>query len=163
MNKGTEAGRIDKDRRVWWWIGGAALLIGLTVWSLAINATYPKLSQAWKPTKGIITRVTREMVPEYKRPDRPVDRLIIAFQSGSKGCTARTTTGPDIWKVGDTALILFHPQRPNESHIMYSDRESALLLCEDANLDSLQLDFDGVHHLFDSLRNADWNPPIPPR
>ena len=59
---------------------------------------------------------------------------------------------------GVTVLILFNPQSPAEGHIMYSDRESALLLCDYADHDSLNLAFDGVHHLFDSLRQSNWAP-----
>lgn len=140
------------------WIAvGILLLLGITLWSLAINATYPKLSQAWEPTTGVITHLERVMIPEYKRPDRPADRLTIEFMANTQVITARTTSGPDIWKVGDTTLMLFNPKRPAEAHIMYSDREAALLLCEYADLDSLSLDFDGVQHLFDSLGNSNWN------
>ena len=147
-----------KSSSTLWIAAGVVLIVGLTIWSLAINATYPKLSVSWKPTKGVITHRERVMIPEYKRADRPADRISITFTTATTTVTARTTTGPDIWKVGDTVQMLFNPKRPAESHIMYSDRESALLLCEYANLDSLQLDFDGVQHLFDSLRQSNWNP-----
>lgn len=141
------------------WIAvGVVLLVGFSIWSFVINASYPKLSQAWKPTTGVITHLERVMIPEYKRPDRPADRLTITFTTTTTTATARTTAGPNIWKAGDTVLMLFNPQRPAEAHIMYSDRESALLLCEYADLDSLNLDFDGVHHLFDSLRQRNWVP-----
>lgn len=141
-----------------WLAAGILLLLGITLWLLAINATYPKLSQSWEPTKGIVLHLERVMIPEYKRPDRPADRLTIEFMANTKTFRAKTTSAPNIWKVGDTTLMLFNPKRPAEAHIMYSDRETALLLCEYADLDSLNLDFDGVQHLFDSLRNSNWNP-----
>ncbi len=117
------------------------------IWNQAQH--YPSIARIYTPGRATITRVERRKVRKNKRTET------IDFYDGHyvvEGRTYRTqfATKPGVYRTGDTVRLLYNPQEP-AAHLIYDRRSGAIHLVEGGSLQKVNIDYNDVVRLFDSI------------
>lgn len=133
----------------WPHVAGIVIVLALLGLVLRRIADYPSIAEVYRPATLRIERVERREVRQGKRT------VTLDFHRGTYPAydmrfPSSFATRPGIHAVGDTVCVLYNPEQP-ANNLIYAPRSGAVHLPEGSNLQGVEIDYEEIVRLFDSI------------